>query len=445
MGFTDWAKNTLRRWLLGDDAEYKRIERIALRRDYAQGKQRSQLRVKPGGTDDNITLNMLGVIRDRAVSDLFGAGVTFTFEDEFQQAYIDAVWDANRRETLFTALAQHGAETGMCYLKLIPDGMVARDGSVYPRLVALDPTWVSIRTDPQDIANITAYVIQYAYVNEKGKEIAHRQTISQVDKYWEILDEETTEGGRWYEVSRVQWLYWFAPIVSWQNLPAVDSVYGEADISDTAIAIQDKLNYHASNIAKIIRLQAHQRLWISNAGEMKDADWDPGKLIKIGEGSQVGAIDANGDLPGASQFLLMLRQSLFDVTRTVDLDSMADKLGSLTNFGLRVLFHDNLAKTDIKRGLYGDGLEETNYRLLLLAGANVTDGGEVVWGDNTPTSDSERVQTDLALVGAGAMSVQTLAERAGLDWEQEQERLTEQKAGEDTLGSALMRAFDKGA
>jgi hypothetical protein len=266
-----------------------------------------------------------------------------------------------------------------------------------------------------------------------------------VESGWEILDEETNEGGRWYELSRELWSFYFAPIVSWQNLPAVDSVYGEADISDTAIQIQDKLNYHASNIAKIIRLQAHQRLWISNAGEMKDADWDPGKLIKIGEGSQVGTIEANGDLPGASAFLLMLRQSMFDVTRTVDLDSMADKLGALTNFGLRVLFHDNLAKTDIKRGLYGDGLEETNYRLLLIAGMNVTDGGEVVWGDNTPTSDSERVQTDLALVGATAMSVQTLAERAGLDWEHEKERLAEEKASEELSGDVFMRMFNKGA
>jgi len=117
----------------------------------------------------------------------------------------------------------------------------------------------------------------------------------------------------------------------------------------------------------------------------------------------------------------------------------------LTNFGLRVLFHDNLAKTDIKRGLYGDGLEETNYRLLLIAGMNVTDGGEVVWGDNTPTSDSERVQTDLALVGATAMSVQTLAERAGLDWEQEKERLAEEKASEELSGDVFMRMFNKGA
>lgn len=440
MGLRDW----LRKWLLGDDAEYKRIESIALRRDYAQGRQRPQLKVKPGGTDDNITLNFLGVIRDRAVSDLFGAGVKFTFEDEAQQTYIDGVWNTNRREMLLTALAQHGAETGMCYLKMIPDGMVARDGSIYPRLVALDPTWVKVETDPQDIANVTGYVIQYAYYDAKGNEVAHRQTIRKGEAGWDVVDEETNTGGRWYEVGREVWPYWFAPVVHWQNLPAVDSVYGEPDISDTAIGIQDKLNYHASNIAKIIRLQAHQRLWISNAGEMKEADWEPGRLIKIGEGSQVGAIDANGDLPGASSFLHLLRQSLFDVTRTVDLDSMADKLGSLTNFGLRVLFHDNLAKTDIKRSLYGDGLEEANYRLLLMAGMAVTDGGEVVWGDNTPTSDSERVTTDLALVGAGAMSVQTLAERAGVDWDTEKVRIEEQKAAEDTLGGALLRAFNKG-
>jgi hypothetical protein len=67
-----------------------------------------------------------------------------------------------------------------------------------------------------------------------------------------------------------------------------------------------------------------------------------------------------GDLASSQQFLLTLRQSLFDITQTVDISSMTDKLGALTNFGLRVLYADALAKLEQKRRLYGDALLDIN-------------------------------------------------------------------------------------
>jgi len=53
-------------------------------------------------------------------------------------------------------------------------------------------------------------------------------------------------------------------------------------------------------------------------------------------------------VPGAVQHSMNLRQIIFDVTRNMDISSMKDKVGALTNFGLRILFFDALNKLATK-------------------------------------------------------------------------------------------------
>jgi len=135
---------------------------------------------------------------------------------------------------------------------------------------------------------------------------------------------------------------------------------------------------------------------------------------------------------------------MFDVARSVDIDSLADKLGSLTNFGLRVLYQDALSKLEEKRGLYGEAIVEINHRLLELAGAPDTDGGEVVWEDVMPANESEvaqAIRTDLEL---GLVSKQTAAGLRGYTWADEEERMAGEKVAGDNVGAALLRAFGQG-
>jgi hypothetical protein len=119
-------------------------------------------------------------------------------------------------------------------------------------------------------------------------------------------------------------------------------------------------------------------------------------------------------------------------------------LGSLTNFGLRVLYQDALSKLEEKRGLYGEAIVEINHRLLELAGAPDTDGGEVVWPDIMPENENEvamAVKTDLEL---GLVSKQTASGKRGYTWEDEEERIASEKATGDNIGAALIRAFGHG-
>jgi hypothetical protein len=150
------------------------------------------------------------------------------------------------------------------------------------------------------------------------------------------------------------------------------------------------------------------------------------------------------DLSSSLNFIRYLRQAMFDVARSVDIDSLADKLGALTNFGLRVLYQDALSKLEEKRGLYGEGIVEINHRLLELAGAPDTDGGLVVWPDILPIDaigQSQALRTDVEI---GLVSKQTAAGMRGYTWEDEEERMAGEKAAGDNLGAALLRTFGQG-
>jgi len=135
---------------------------------------------------------------------------------------------------------------------------------------------------------------------------------------------------------------------------------------------------------------------------------------------------------------------MFDISRSVDLDSLTDKLGALTNFGLRVLYQDALSKLEEKRGLFGEGIVEINHRLLELAGAPDTDGGVVFWPDLLPENNMENAQalrTDLEL---GLVSKQTAAGKRGYMWTDEEERIASETAAGDNIGAALLRTFSQG-
>ena len=139
-----------------------------------------------------------------------------------------------------------------------------------------------------------------------------------------------------------------------------------------------------------------------------------------------------------------LRQSFFDISRTVDITSMADKLGALTNFGLRVLFMDSLAKLATKQELYGEALVELNHRLLVIGELDPVDGGEVIWGDPIPQNEAEEMQYIERQLALGLISKYSAQLQLGLDPEEEMERIENEAAANTTVGEAILQAFQAG-
>lgn len=442
--------NNFRNWLLEPLLGRETVERVnasSLRREYRRGQHKAPIK----SADDAIIVNFIGLLVDRSVAMLFGQEPSFDLPGESDapaQQYVDAVWRANRKMQLLKRAAVYGAESGTCYVKILPDGAVTKDGKLIPRLVVLDPATVTMDALPEDIDTIFRYTIAYTITDPvTGKD----KTVKQVTEhdadtgYWNITDSISINGNKFEITNKQVWEWDFAPIVHWHNLPDVGSVYGKPDITSDLIDLQDKINFVSSNTAKIIKYHAYPKTWARGFQNINKIAWGVDELVTTTDpNALIQNLEMQSDLSSSLSFIRYLRQALFDVSRAVDIDSMADKLGSLTNFGLRVLYQDALSKLEEKRGLYGEGIVEINHRLLALAGAPDNDGGKVEWPDVMPENENEiamAVKSDLEL---GLVSKQTAAGLRGYTWEDEEERIANEKATGDNIGAALIRAFGQG-
>lgn len=443
MAFMEDIRTRLLNWMFGslDDAYSERVDYIMDRREYRLGMQKQFIKVRPNQADDNLTMNFVGLIVERSVSMLFGKGVRFEYgEDEAAQELINEVWQANDQNVLLHRLGTFGADGGMCFVKVVP-----REGEPL-RLVGLDPSLMDIVTDPDDWQKVTAYVIQYKTIRD-GKEIGKRE-ITELDESglaWTITQQENSDatGHKWQQVDEpVAWEYEFPPITHWQNLPNVMDAWGMPDITNDVINLQDRINFVSSNISKIIRLYAHPPRWGKGLGNMKDLTMGPDDMIVVGDNGEINQLEPIGDMGASLAFLNVLRQSMMDITRTVDISSLHDKIGALTNFGLRVLYQDALQKLGTKRELYEEGLQELNSRILALNGIEDAPECEVEWINPLPENEQEEAMAVEADLRMGIVSKQTISEKREYNWEDEVERMNGEQLAGDNLGANLLRAFD---
>ena len=445
MGMLTDLRTKVWNWFLAgfDEALYERQEFVNKRRAYRTGIQPPQLMVRYGQYNDNLTVNFAGLVIDRSVSLLLGKGLKFDLpgEGETEQGkYIEEVYKANKQGILFQKGATLASESGTGYIKIVPDGL-PWNGKLLPRLIALDPFFLTIDTLPEDIEQVIRYTIRYTIVGPDGKEKAKRELIEydagdvQEDGSilgggtWSIETQEASgaTGGKWETVSNEPWPYEFPPIVHWQNLPSATSVYGEPELTDDVLNIQDRLNFVASNISKIIRIYAHPMRYGKMLGDGTKIQAGPDEMPSYNDpDAEIIQLDQLGDLAGAAQFLAFLQKSLMDITQTIDFSNMGDKLGALTNFGLRVLTHDAMARLGIKRELFGDMLLELNRRLLTLAGMEA-DPGEIVWPEPLPQDETELISGYTFDLSNDLVSKQTISERRGYKWKDEQERMDAEK------------------
>lgn len=438
-----------------DENYNQRIKYTRVRRQYRMGAQKNQLVVKPGHADDNLILNFIGLAVDRSISMLFGNGIDFDLpgdgDDTPEQVFIDDMWEKNRKSIFLHKSALYACENGTGYIKIIPDWYdPEKSNKLLPKLVNIDPSWVEIVTAPEDQDEVISYVIQFNIKDEAGRDVARKQEHNRIDTetstYWEIVDYKASSetNGRWVEINRQQWPYVFPAIVHWQNLPSTDGVYGEPDITQDSMLLQDKINFVASNINKIIRYHAHPKTWGRGVGQMQKQSWGPDEMVVYSDpNATVQNLEMQSDLTSSEAFLQVLRQSFMDITRTVDITNIQDKVGALTNFGLRVLYQDALAKLGTKRELYGEALKEVNARCLEIVGMK-NDPGEIIWPDPLPENGTETTKAMESDLNMGIVSKQTIATLRGYDWEQEQDRKSQEEADEGDVGTKIIENFMKG-
>jgi hypothetical protein len=426
------AMDNLGNWIAGKIAGYINDpldKRYGLLEDYYNGDHRRTLKVEQGKRDDNVLLNYVGLAVDRSTSRLFSGGVQFQLPEgaEAQQEYIDKVWDLNKREILLFQAGLYGAVFGTPALKIVPDDITDKyTGKLYPRLVCVYPRYLRIKTDPQNMDKVLEYQIAYS-VTSNGLTVEYREIMRSENETWVVEYYEKRGMAMEQLVNVVNWDYDFPPVLHWKNLPSMNNVLGDSEIDD-AILTNDHVNFTVSNMSKIIKYHAAPKgtIFGVNADQVTAVDSAVGNMLVIpNKDAKMQMIEMESDLASSRNLAQDLQSAVFAQAREVDISMMADKLGALTNFGLRVLYTDALQKNNTKRQLYGDAIKEINRRLLVLANWTMeqSDPGEVVWGSDMPLNFMEEITADKLAIEMGIVDPQTVAmrsiyvDRYGADWE----------------------------
>jgi len=263
------------------------------------------------------------------------------------------------------------------------------------------------------------------------------------EESWLIREFQRAPQQRDWQLSQeIGWPYPFGPVYDWQNLPDYESYYGAPDIGEPEL--NDAFNLVASNINRILKIHAHPKtIGIGvRPGDLQETAIDAFWTVQNPQ-AQIKNLEMQSDLGSSMRYLEFLQAAFFSVHSAVDLTSMKDRIGQLTNFGLRTLFKDALDKLQTKRELYGAGLVEISRRALMMLGFDDPQV-DIQWGDPLPWNDFEEIQSLEKELELGLISKRTAAELRERDWETEQERIAEEQAQEGNLGERLLRAFERG-
>ena len=426
------------------------------------GSDDGPLQQQPGVPNLNVRSNRIRAIVNTGVDFLFGPPLTVRITDaeadadadapevrgqirvspEAKQAQLlaDAVFgDDDQRMTLFSKIGINGGVYGHVFVKVVPPRRGAPSIENPPRLVLLNPETVALFTDPEDADLIVKYRIEYACQDARGQNIRRRQDISRVDPddddatlasglgddtTWRIQNSIASgaTGGRFVpDGPALVWPHGLPPIVDWQNYPNPNSVWGQRDVTDGLVELNQQLRLVESNINKIGFLQGHPYLYATGAdtGGLKPT---PGQIIDLGaEDAQLRAVDASGDLAQLMAFAEMLRSDMDEESGVpgVATGRMQDlPRGQVSGITMRLLYAPLLARSEHKRRLYGQGIRQLVQTALCVCGVAYATVQQLDiqlgWQDPLPTDDLAGAQTAVALQQLG-YSEHTLIDRTGGD------------------------------
>ena len=409
---------------------------------YYRGEHRRPLKVYEGEPDDNIILNLCKQLVNSSVAMLVGRGIRFEIvegEDTPAEDALREFWTANRKQLFLSQLATIGAVTGQPTIQFA----LPRDTHDPPlRLVLTDPSLLSILWAPDDMDRVLGYVLQW-----KVDDTEYRQDIiapGQIENaQWLIRRLRRSPGAEWTVMETTPWPYDWPPILTWQNLPNPLRVYGLSDLE--AAPLNDSVNMVASNTNRILRFHAHPRTIGVGvmAADVESTAIDNFWAIPNPE-AKVFNLEMQSDLGSSMRFLDFLRAAFFSESAGVDVTIFKDKIGQITNFGLRVLFQDALDRLELKRASYGEAFIEVNRRALEVLGYGDNIRTRIHWPEPLPVDRGALAQLVNMELAGGLVSKETASTELGHDWKVEQERLRAEAREEDNLGTLLVKAFHAG-
>lgn len=413
-----------------DNASAERMARYKLLWKYYKGEHKKHLKPRPlgggQGPDDNVIVNLSRRVVNKGASFLFGEplGLEVRAGSGAAQTKLDAIWKSPEwRMAFFNELAINGGVTGDFYMQIVPPTTPLS----LPRVINLDPCIVLPSCSPDDIDEVYQYEMRW---RSKGQLKRTRYIMADDGLSWDIVY-ELLYGSQWVqdpsEPSEV-WNYTWAPIIHGKNLPNPNDFFGLSDLEDADL--NDAINQTVSNLNRVVRIFAHPVVW---GRKFSQADLDVSKVSLSKESDAVlGALELAKDVSGAEGFAKFLSTEFSEVTQVPENDTDRMRIGAQSGFALRVLFHELVQKTNVKRALYGRAIVETSQHLLELAGAGPDTDIKLHWSNALPLDLIEQAANDKFELDYGLASRQTVATKRGYDYMEERQRMQ----GEPPLPSA---------
>lgn len=421
--------------------ESQRINEQRAAWDAYNGRFPQPLHNRPRRNSDAVILNRCGPIVDKGVSFLFGKNVEFQAGEDADpkaQAYLDGFWRANRKMATLHKMGVNGGVSGHVFVKLL-------EADPYPRLVVLDTTMVTVEHAPDDIERINAYCIHYSDAasvlqSETGKPTEYRQRIERTGDAdgdeWQIVEQKRV-GGQWVTGTTTRWPYPFSPIRQCQNMPAPNQFWGKADLTPDLIQLNKDINFIASNVARIIRYHAHPKTWAKGLAGNK-LQIAPDETILLPEGAELGAVEMQSDLSSSMEFLDRLQTSL-DVSARIPAITLGDlkdiPRGTISGAAIELLYSVAIEKTESKRELYGELLEDICRCALAMAGYDAMTDITILWPDVLPSDKLASAQVAQIWQGLG-ISKESVYDKLGFTYADEVQRLLAEARDAAVLAAA---------
>lgn len=416
---------------LGDDERTRRAADIDKRWQWYCGKHPDSLRVQVGQADDNVKLNLCGRGVDRLI-EFIGRPDAFVLDGESSPETTDAMnrlYDAQ----LLALLPEIGLEmlvAGHAFVKLW------NEDSGTPQCSLLDSRIVTVywRAGAGSRRAAVWYRLQWAETDRRGVETVCRQDIvpqSLTDEGgdgWVIYEYES-EGSGFARVSEAVWDFPFAPMVEFRNRVLPWDYYGQSQLGDDVIQLNRTANFLATNTARILRFHAHPRTIAvgvkANQIEMTSIDG----MFAIPAGAQIQNLEMHSDLASSMAMLQQIKAEFFATMRVSDISGQKDRIGQVTNFGVRMLYSDMLEQVEEKRDSWGVTTGELLLRLCEMAGITLDRVPYPQWPDVLPENRLEALQSAQIEQSLGVVSRETLAGGLARNWAVEQARMAAEEQG----------------
>lgn len=413
------------------ESEWKRVQSMKRHWEYFYGEHPKPLVPIKGEPDDNVIINYARLIVTTGTQFLFGKPLEIEVGDieatrDPQEMWLKKCLKKNKIGQILVKMSINGGVCGHNFVKI---KQLSRVTGEFPRVIVMDPSWVTPRWEHDDIDDVYEYIIAHPSIKVPFGIGGLRQPVTIIQRIsrndndtWTIRDEELNLNTQVRKVIKVEeWPFPFAPILHNQNITIGNEFWGLADLEDDIIGVNSNLNFVISHINRIIRHHANPKTWGSGfmASQMEYSS--AGTIVLPNPEARLQNLEMYSDLGSAINYYRSLKRAFHEVTQVPEVATGAlESTGNLAGVALVVLYYPIVQKTGSKHLTYGPLIEDLFSRLLEVGGQGTHDV-QVSWPNMLPRDWLQEAQT-MAIYNTLGVSQETIVGIFGFNPELERER-----------------------